>query len=73
LESSQHEKQIHIEADPNSNNENNEDGETKNKNGEEELKNKEEEHIAMEVMAQLQGLRCLGGPMWLLYLHQVIG
>lgn len=73
LESSQHEKTIHIEADPNSNNEDSEDGETKNKNGEEELKNKVEEHIVMEVMAQLQGLCCLVGPMWLLYLHQMIG
>jgi hypothetical protein len=55
LESSQQRKQINIEADPNSNNE---DGEAKNKNCEEELKNEVEEHIAMEVIAQPQGLHC---------------
>jgi hypothetical protein len=69
LESSQHNKQIHIEAYPNLDNE---DGETKNKNSEKELKNKVEEHIAMEVMVERQGLHCLVGPMWLLCLHQVI-
>ncbi len=67
MESSQQGKQIHIEADPNSNNADGEDGEIQNKNGEEELKNKVEEHIAMEVMVQPHGLRCRARPMWFLY------